>query len=317
MTTISTGTHNVRSSQFSRALLVCPHILGPSSISYQKLKHNQAGALAGTTVDLTLYPLDTLKTRLQSSTGFRRSGGFRGVYAGVGSALIGSAPGAALFFVSYEGVKDVLRRAREGGTRGGNGSREPKWREPLDHMIAASTGEVAACAVRVPTEVVKQRAQALQGVGSLEVLKEILRRRKSIGLLGVWKEIYRGWSVTIMREVPFTVIQFPIWEALKEYRRRKTGAPSISALESGLFGSVAGAAAAGLTTPLDVLKTRMMLAREKEGAWSMGGRILRENGPRAFISGIGPRVLWISSGGAIFLGSYQWAYNKLGGQDNG
>ncbi|KAG8419319.1 S-adenosylmethionine transporter [Metarhizium acridum] len=29
-----------------------------------------AGALAGTTVDLSLFPLDTLKTRLQSSAGF-------------------------------------------------------------------------------------------------------------------------------------------------------------------------------------------------------------------------------------------------------
>ncbi|KAK0780637.1 S-adenosylmethionine transporter [Friedmanniomyces endolithicus] len=38
-----------------------------------------AGGLAGTTVDLSLFPLDTLKTRLQSAAGFRASGGFRGV----------------------------------------------------------------------------------------------------------------------------------------------------------------------------------------------------------------------------------------------
>ncbi|POR35685.1 Mitochondrial S-adenosylmethionine transporter, partial [Tolypocladium paradoxum] len=46
-----------------------------------------AGALAGTTVDLSLFPLDTLKTRLQSSAGFFPSGGFAGIYRGVGSAL--------------------------------------------------------------------------------------------------------------------------------------------------------------------------------------------------------------------------------------
>lgn len=35
---------------------------------------------------------DTIKTRLQSQAGFVVSGGFRGVYAGLLSAFIGSAP---------------------------------------------------------------------------------------------------------------------------------------------------------------------------------------------------------------------------------
>lgn len=267
-------------------------------------------------MDLSLYPLDTLKTRLQSSSGFSRSGGFRGIYSGVGSALIGSAPGAALFFVSYEGVKAWFRAPRERTGLLGKDDHDGWTTEPLSHMAAASIGEVAACAVRVPTEVVKQRAQALQGTSSSAVLRQILDRRKiaGVGLVGVWRELYTGWSVTVMREVPFTVIQFPIWEALKEARGRKTGREKVSAWESGLFGSLAGAVAAGATTPLDVLKTRMMLSRQRESAWGMGREILRTSGVRAFFSGLGPRVLWISGGGAIFLGSYQWAYNELGGR---
>lgn len=43
-------------------------------------------------VDLTLFPLDTIKTRLQSQQGFYKAGGFRGIYAGVPSAAIGSFP---------------------------------------------------------------------------------------------------------------------------------------------------------------------------------------------------------------------------------
>lgn len=186
------------------------------------------------------------------------------------------------------------------------------WGEPIEHMAAASVGEVAACAVRVPTEVVKQRAQAKQQHSSLAALNFILRQRSDIGVMGVWRELYRGWSITVMREVPFTVIQFPLWEGLKEWRRRTTGKDSSTAVESGVFGSVAGAVAAGLTTPLDVLKTRLMLARERESAGVFFVRILRQSGPRAFFAGMGPRVLWISAGGAIFLGSYQWAYNTMG-----
>lgn len=59
----------------------------------------QAGGLAGTSVDVALFPLDTLKTRLQSSEGFLKAGGFNGVYRGLGSVVVGSAPGGVLAMV--------------------------------------------------------------------------------------------------------------------------------------------------------------------------------------------------------------------------
>jgi solute carrier family 25 S-adenosylmethionine transporter 26 len=269
-----------------------------------------SGGLAGTTVDLSLYPLDTLKTRLQSPVGFLKAGGFSGIYAGVGSAIVGSAPGAALFFVTYESTKTFLssRRIDSDGRQ--------KWSPAAEHMIAASLGEVAACAVRVPTEVVKQRAQAKQYPSSLSALTSILSQRRDIGPTGVWRELYRGWSITIFREVPFTVIQFPLWESMKAWRLRNPKYAGqkdaqINAVESGLLGSLAGGVAASATTPLDVLKTRMMLAKEKIGMVTLFKTIMRNEGPKAFFSGIGPRTMWISIGGSIFLGSYQWAYNTL------
>ncbi|KAI1480547.1 mitochondrial carrier [Daldinia eschscholtzii] len=314
-----------------------------------------AGGIAGTTVDLSLFPLDTLKTRLQSREGFFPSGGFRGIYRGVGSAVVGSAPGAAFFFCTYEGVKGVLARRRlerntagrkrgsSSSSSGGGGSSigDPihgelesgvgrTWEAPVEHMVAASLGEVAACAVRVPTEVVKQRAQAgLHGGSSAAALGAILSQHREIGLAGVWRELYRGWGITVMREVPFTVIQFPLWEALKGWGRRRKGLSSsgsgsggggsgrgnveVGAGESALYGSVSGAVAAGVTTPLDVLKTRVMLSKERESVFVVLKDILANHGIRPFFAGIGPRVMWISAGGAIFLGSYQWAVNALQG----
>lgn len=282
-----------------------------------------AGGLAGTTVDLSLFPLDTLKTRLQSAEGFFPSGGFKGIYRGIGSAVVGSAPGAAFFFCTYEGVKSLLAARRQeasllaGDALGlGQEAAQSGWAAPLEHMAAASLGEVAACAVRVPTEVIKQRAQAgLHGGSSAAALGAILRQRRAIGLSGVWQELYRGWGITIMREVPFTVIQFPLWEAMKAWgRRRKGNGLEVGAAESAVYGSISGAVAAGITTPLDVLKTRVMLSKEKERVIPVLKSILKTHGIRPFFAGIGPRVMWISAGGAIFLGSYQWAVNAL--QDN-
>ena len=48
--------------------------------------------MAGLSVDMALFPIDTVKTRLQSAKGFMNAGGFRGIYSGVGSAAVGSMP---------------------------------------------------------------------------------------------------------------------------------------------------------------------------------------------------------------------------------
>ena len=283
------------------------------------------------TVDISLYPLDTLKTRLQqthdaSGVARLRSGptaAIRSVYAGLPSVLLGSAPSAASFFVIYDGVK----RAAE--------TEDAKKYTLLKslpssgvHMIAASLGEIAACAVRVPTEVVKQRAQAgLFKGSSLAAFQDILSLRKQRnGYSIMTREFYKGGGITIMREIPFTMIQFSLWEHLKGYYSmyqsfnygREKGL--VTAGESALFGSFAGAVAAGLTTPLDVLKTRIMLSRRQFGDIDHKTRLVgliqdssKTEGVRTWFRGFVPRVTWISIGGAIFLGTYQWAWNMFSG----
>lgn len=67
-----------------------------------------AGAAAGLSVDLSLYPLDTIKTRLQSKEGFKAAGGFKHIYRGMSSIALGSAPGSALFFVIYNTSKQFV-----------------------------------------------------------------------------------------------------------------------------------------------------------------------------------------------------------------
>lgn len=192
----------------------------------------------------------------------------------------------------------------------------------MEQMLAASAGEVVSCIIRVPTEVVKQRAQAGQYPSSAAALRGIFDQRGQFGWDGVLgtRGFYRGFGVTIMREVPFTTIQFPLWEGLKAWWLvRKNNKPrgvgqeevSISAAESALFGSVSGAGAAAVTTPLDVLKTRIMLAKKRIPAAEMFIYIWRNEGPRTFLNGIGPRMVWISLGGAVFLGSWQWGINAL------
>jgi hypothetical protein len=73
-----------------------------------------AGATAGCAVEAALYPIDTIKTRLQamrSGGGLRallQAGGGRSLYAGVWGNLAGVAPSSAIFIAVYESVKRVV-----------------------------------------------------------------------------------------------------------------------------------------------------------------------------------------------------------------
>lgn len=49
-----------------------------------------SGAMAGLSVDCVLFPLDTIKTRMQSKSGLKASGGFGKLFAGIASAAAGS-----------------------------------------------------------------------------------------------------------------------------------------------------------------------------------------------------------------------------------
>lgn len=197
----------------------------------------------------------------------------------------------------------------------------------LTHMGSASTGEVAACLIRVPTEVIKSRLQTLSyghGAGVLTAVKAVFAEAGGRGGL---RGFYTGFGSTVGREIPFTCIQFPLYEWLKHQAalsaRARPGAPK-DALPAphhvALAGSTAGAVSAALTTPLDVAKTRIMLHRRSfapsrapspDEVRGVNTRVLptllhvwRTEGTAALWSGVVPRTIWIGLGGAVFLGSF-------------
>jgi solute carrier family 25 S-adenosylmethionine transporter 26 len=234
-----------------------------------------SGAIAGFAVDVALLPIDTAKTRAQSAKGFAAAGGFKGLYAGFAPAAACSVPSGAFFFASYEWAKRTT------------GS----W------TAAAIVGEAAACLVRVPCDNIKQRLQA----GYAQTVKQAIGKIVAdVGPLG----FYRGYGVTLARELPFAAIQFGLVERCK--LRFGSETHRVAA-----YGAVCGGAAGAITTPLDVAKTRVML-QEAEGSLPVVvARIAREEGMMALFRGVGPRVLFLSTGGFVFIGAFHAAQHIL------
>ena len=137
--------------------------------------------------------------------------------------------------------------------------------------------------------------------------KSIVKKEGFIGL-------YRGYFITVMREIPFSTIQFPLYEFLK--RKIKGNDLSLNLYESSICGATAGAVSAILTTPLDVIKTRIMTIQDVEA--NLSGRInkickliIKENGFIGFFSGLKWRVIFITCGGVCFFGTNEFIKKRL------
>lgn len=168
---------------------------------------------------------DTVKTRLQSEKRFWRAGGFKGIYNGLSPAAAGSVPSAALFFCTYEGMKNLLSPYAHG------------QQTHLVHMSSAAIAEVVACLVRVPVEIAKQRRQVqstqFKNIGAAKILMHAYQTE------GIFRGLYRGFGATIFREIPFSFIQYPLWEYLKVNWTNITHLP-LNFLSVAVCGAIAG-----------------------------------------------------------------------------
>lgn len=223
------------------------------------------------------------QVRLQSPVGFWKAGGFRGIYNGLGAAAAGSAPSAALFFATYETCKDLLSSLSPQHLHRHGSDPSSFSTQSLTHMMAASVGEVAACLVRVPTEVVKAKMQTSstklplwQAIGTVwqegtAAAAATSSQGRFHALAPLTHGLYRGFGMTLFREIPFAMIQFPLYEQFKlSWQDVQHGTP-VSPFQAAACGSLSGAIAGAITTPLDVLKTRTQVGGNHY-QWAREGR---------------------------------------------
>ncbi|KAL2817788.1 mitochondrial carrier domain-containing protein [Aspergillus granulosus] len=325
-----------------------------------------SGAVAVVTVDFLVYPVDTLKTRIQSpnysaiykdaaTNTIRKNVLFSGLYQGVFSVVLSTIPASGAFFTTYENIKAGLNKY--------NQSRSLPT--PLINALSSSAAESVSCLLLTPAEVIKQNAQVINnantstkigannggyglgtkpasGSGSARrrsrcVTLQVLQRFKS----HPWK-LWSGYSALLGRNLPFTGLNFPIFEFVKgeliKYKQQrhrhpnldlhkgnsgkqtKRGEPVVErAVLTGIAASVSGSIASVVTTPIDVVKTRMMLAASSEGsvsgagpeskqagsAWSFGKGIFRNEGVKGLFRGGMIRVVWTAVSLSIYLSIYE------------
>ncbi|KAG0489618.1 hypothetical protein HPP92_006481 [Vanilla planifolia] len=264
------------------------------------LKSALAGGLACAISTATMHPLDTLKTRVQASTlSFHELTmrlpqiGLQGLYRGSIPAIVGQFSSHGLRTGIFEAIKVLLTNVA------------PTIPEIQVQSMASFCSTLLGTAVRIPCEVLKQRLQA----GIFDNVGEAI-----VGTLhqdGI-KGFFRGTGATLCREVPFYVAGMCLYaetkKAAQNLLRRE-----LEPWETILVGALSGGIAAVVTTPFDVMKTRMMTSPQglPVSMQAVTFTILRQEGPLGLFKGVVPRFFWIAPLGALNFAGYELARNAM------
>lgn len=282
------------------------------------------GAVAGITGKTIEFPFDTIKVRLQTQAvgDARYAGtldcfvqtvrheGFRGLYKGLASPLVGSMAENAILFSVYNGIQDMFRRLD--GTYDPDPAKTPVQLSNGKIALAAGGAGAAVSLVLTPVELVKCKLQVqdVAGAASAERYKGpvdvLIRTLKSDGLKGM----YRGQLGTLIREAGGGVAWFGVYEIVVASMMRRRGVASkddLSPWSITFAGGIAGMAFNGSMFPVDTIKSKMQTddltgGGARQGFLQVGRNIWRTEGIRGFYKGLGITLFRsMPASGGIFL----------------
>jgi solute carrier family 25 aspartate/glutamate transporter 12/13 len=259
--------------------------------------HTVVGAIAGSAGALAAYPIDFVKSQLQTEQGrIKYKGGFDAaiqicrtegspfaLYRGVAVNIIGVAPEKTIKLTVNDAAK-VFILAHYGSL--------PLFGE----IVAGGMAGMTQVIVTNPLEVVKVKMQTSDRTVQQVIQQEIH------GL----SDLYQGAHACILRDVVFSAVLFPLYAHGKQWLLPyltllvgQNGAPEFWC--DLLAGSFAAGPSAIISTPADVIKTRLQQSRDRDmpdvptynttNLIELGSQIMAREGRQVLFSGWFERVV--------------------------
>lgn len=267
--------------------------------------HMLAGAAAGVLEHTVMYPVDCIKTRMQSINSVRyrsiihavatiqQKEGFKRLFRGMGAMITGAGPAHAMYFAGYERLKYNFTLFANDGMKNSS----------LANGMAGGFATILHDIVMNPAEVVKQRMQ-MYGSRHKTLLQCITATYRTEGV----RAFYRSFPTQLIMNVPFQAVHFVVYEATQEHLNPDRCYNPVTHVASG---ALAGACAAFITNPLDVcrtlLNTQELSNRDLriKGLRQAARVIYQTDGIRTFFRGVTPRVLYQMPSTAIAWSVYE------------
>ena len=252
---------------------------------------------------------------------------------------IGCIPAHALYFSTYEHIKALfttLEPQTDGDANGNSGTMTNTYLGPVGASIAGAASTFSHDLIMTPLDTIKQRMQLGHYDGMGHAFAVICRNEG-------WSGLYRSFGVTLLTNVPYGMVMVSTNEFLRsvlsECQPQHQQSKRLDLSTTLLSGCGAGLIAAGVTTPLDRIKTRLqtqtlstavprvaqtcpkaaaalsqrlgLAIPEYSGFGDALGSIVREEGVGGLWRGLVPRVLTHAPAVAISWTSYEAAKKWL------
>ncbi|XP_025038603.1 mitochondrial glutathione transporter SLC25A40 [Pelodiscus sinensis] len=238
--------------------------------------------------------------------------GIKSLWSGLPPTLIMALPGTVIYFTSYDQLSEVLIS---------------KLGKDSGHIpvLAGTISRLGSLTVVSPVELIRTKMQARR----LSYKQLQICISNTIAKDG-WFSLWRGWSATALRDVPFSALYWYNYERFKKKLCKKFDAREPTFVISFTSGAAAGSIAAAVTLPFDVVKTHRQTEiwsyetlnvsqKGSKSTWTTMKRIFAEYGFTGLFAGIVPRLIKVAPACAIMISTYEYGksfFRKLNKQKN-
>jgi solute carrier family 25 protein 44 len=319
------------SANASSASSTMPREVDWNTLDKRKFFVTGVGVFSGVTA--ALYPLSVIKTRQMVSSHatqaravdivkeILKERGARGLYRGFGTIVVGAIPIRVVYLSTLEAVKAQTNSIFDA------------WEVPNAYRGAAdaaggATASLVSQALAVPVDIISTR-QMVQGMRSgggvaddavfvgyrngFDAVRQIVNKEGIRGL-------YRGFGVSVATLVPGSALWWgfygtykrALWDAAPEAWKdeKQTTDAQVMAIQAA-SGVCAGMSSGFLTTPLDILKTRLQVLSGQPGGESHTlsstiQTLYKEHGALGFFRGVRPRMISVSVWGTTMVTVYEY-----------
>lgn len=235
-----------------------------------------------------------------------------GLYKGVASPILGIGFCNAVLFTANGFFRSALAKANRSAelSIGTFRRNSPILTNIIGQMMLAGSmaGSIMALA-NCPIELLKVRLQ-IQDPSAPQLYTNIIHcARHALATQGI-RGIYRGFTATILRDIPSFAGYFGTYEGLKALLG-PTSEGSHATWKLLVAGGLAGIGAWLPCYPQDVIKSRMQASANYANTWQCAKQIYRQAGLRGFFRGFGPTLARAFPANAATFVAYEFVYTSL------
>lgn len=249
-----------------------------------------AGLLSGVVNTCVGHPLDTIKVRLQCAKsneklsvatcvkGTFANEGVRGFYKGITSPLMLIPLQNAIIFNVFHQTKDYIRSVK------------PEL-VTTNYLISGACAGTVLSFVTTPLELVKIRSQMDRSVVN-QSYKDVLNQGKKVIKTKGFMGLYKGYNITLIREIAAFSAQFTVYETVKNkidttiFNKKNDSKNDINLASSMIAGGTSGVCCWIASYVPDILKTNIQQSEEKMSIRTAFNNVVRQYGYRGLFRGI-------------------------------